>query len=221
MPARVRIRRTVGRLRSMPSSSQQLGEVGMVGALIALGGQLNHGGSLRGRYGVVGTGAAAVTVGEGGGALLAIGRQQPAGVACAHSQQFGGLGDGHLVFQNRAEHMEPGLFFLVQRYILHGKDIFADQLATDGIVEQQQFFRVIRPAIFGDIRPLWERSKAANVRLSFATGSGLRCGAGLLRKPAGPRSGQFVLDPGDLGRFENRPYLCDRARPRSGDGRHA
>ena len=30
------------------------------------------------------------------------------------------------------------MFFLVQRYILHTKDIFADQLATDGIVEQQQ-----------------------------------------------------------------------------------
>ena len=30
------------------------------------------------------------------------------------------------------------MFFLVQRYILHGKDIFADQLMADRIVEQQQ-----------------------------------------------------------------------------------
>ena len=83
--------------------AQQLGVVGVVGALVALGGQLNHSGSLRGRYGVVGA-AAAVAVGEGGGALLAIGRQQPAGVAFAHSQQLGGLGDGHLVFQNGVQH---------------------------------------------------------------------------------------------------------------------
>ena len=52
---------------------------------------------------VVGT-AAAVTVGEGGGALLAVGRQQPAGVALADPQQLGGLGDGHLVFQNGVQH---------------------------------------------------------------------------------------------------------------------
>ncbi len=37
--------------------AQQLGEVSMVGALIALGGQLNHGGSLSGRNGVVGPAA--------------------------------------------------------------------------------------------------------------------------------------------------------------------
>ena len=30
------------------------------------------------------------------------------------------------------------MFFLVQRYILHSKDIFADQLMDDRIVEQQQ-----------------------------------------------------------------------------------
>ena len=66
--------------------AQQLGEVGMVGALIALGGQLNHGGSLSGREGVVGT-AAAVTVGEGGGTLLAVAGQHPAGVSLTHPQK--------------------------------------------------------------------------------------------------------------------------------------
>ena len=69
--------------------------MGVVGALVALGGQFYHRGSLRWRDGVVGT-AAAVTVGEGGGALLAVGRQQPAGVALADPQQLGGLGDGRL-----------------------------------------------------------------------------------------------------------------------------
>ena len=91
----------------------------MVGALIALGGQLNHGGSLRWRYGVVGT-AAAVTVGEGGGTLLAVAGQHPAGVSLTHPQKLGGLGDGHLVFQNGVQHVESGLFSLVQCHILHG-----------------------------------------------------------------------------------------------------
>ena len=95
MPARVRIRRTVGRLRSMPSRSQQLGEVGVIGALVALRGQFHHGGSQRGRSGVVGA-AAAVTVGQDGGTLLAVAGQHPAGVSLTHPQKLGGLGDGHL-----------------------------------------------------------------------------------------------------------------------------
>ena len=99
--------------------AQQLGEVGVVGALVALGGQFYHRGSLRWRDGVVGT-AAAVAVGEGSSSLTAVGRQQPAGLALAHPQKVGGLGDGHLVFQNRVQHVESGLFSLVQCHILHG-----------------------------------------------------------------------------------------------------
>ena len=79
MPARVRMRRTVGRPEvDAFQLAQQLGEVGVVGALIALGGQFYHRGSLRWRYGVVGT-AATVAVGEGSSSLTAVGRQQPGG----------------------------------------------------------------------------------------------------------------------------------------------
>ena len=82
--------------------------------------------------------AAPVAVGQSGGAALAVGGQHPSGVALGHAQQLGGIGDGGLVFQNGVEHGESGLFFLVQRNVLH-QDIFADQLVDDGIVEQQQF----------------------------------------------------------------------------------
>ena len=53
--------------------AEQLGEVGVVGALVALGGQFHHGGSLGGRDGVVGT-AAPITVGQGSRAMLPVGR---------------------------------------------------------------------------------------------------------------------------------------------------
>ena len=79
--------------------AQELGDVGMVGALIALGGQRQPARAVW-RCGDGGRGCR----GRARGALLAIGRRHPAGVAWAHSQQFGGLGDGHLVFQNRVEH---------------------------------------------------------------------------------------------------------------------
>ena len=91
----------------------------MVGALIALRGQFHHGRSQHGRDCVVGT-AAAVTVGQDGGALLAVAGQHPAGVSLTHPQKLGGLGDGRLVFQNGVQHVEPGLFSLVQCHILHG-----------------------------------------------------------------------------------------------------
>ena len=55
-----------------------------------------------------------------------------------HSHDLGSLGDGKLVFQNAVGHLNPCLFLLVQRYIPHGDDIFAEQLAGDRIVEHQQ-----------------------------------------------------------------------------------
>ena len=109
----------------------------MVGAFVALGGQFHHGGSLGGGDSIVGT-AAAVAVGQGGRAMLPVGRQHPASMARGHPQHLGGLGDGNLVFQNGVEHGKSGLFFLVQRNVLHQMDIFADQLVDDRIVEQQQ-----------------------------------------------------------------------------------
>ena len=56
----------------------------------------------------------------------------------AHSHDLGSLGDGKLVFQNAVENLNPCLFLLIQRYIPHRDDIFADQLAGDRIVEHQQ-----------------------------------------------------------------------------------
>ena len=41
------------------------------------------------------------------------------------------------MFQNAVEHFDPCLFLLIQRYIPHRDDIFADQLAGDRIVERQ------------------------------------------------------------------------------------
>ena len=118
--------------------AEQFGEVGVVGAFVAAGGQFHHGGSLGRRDGIVGT-AAAVAVGQRRRAMLPVGRQHPAGVAWGYAQHLGGLGDGHLVFQNGVQHGKSGLFFLVQRNVLHGKDIFADQLLDDRIVDQQHF----------------------------------------------------------------------------------
>ena len=54
-----------------------------------------------------------------------------------HPHDLGCLGDGKLVFQNTVENLNPCLFLLVQCYIPHGDDIFADQLAGDRIVEHQ------------------------------------------------------------------------------------
>ena len=63
--------------------AEQFGEVGVVGAFVAAGGQFHHGGSLGGRDSIVGT-AATVAVGQCGGAILAISRQQPASMARGH-----------------------------------------------------------------------------------------------------------------------------------------
>ena len=52
----------------------------------------------------------------------------------AHSHDLGGLRDGKLVFQNTVEYLNPCLFLLVQRYIPHRDDMFAEQLAGDRIV---------------------------------------------------------------------------------------
>ena len=59
---------------------------------------------------------ASVAVGQGGSAILAIGRQHAASMALAHAKQFGSLGDGYLEFQNGVEHGKSGLFYLIQCY---------------------------------------------------------------------------------------------------------
>ena len=117
---------------------QQLGEMSMVGARIAVAGQLHHGSRSGFGDGIVGP-AAPVPVGQCGRTDLAVSREETLGVALAHSHDLGSLGDGKLVFQNAVENLNPCLFLLIQRYILHKDDIFADQLAGDRIVEHQQY----------------------------------------------------------------------------------
>ena len=60
-----------------------------------------------------------------------------------HSHDLGCLGNGKLVFQNTVEHLNPGLFLLVQRYIPHRDDIFAEQLVGDRIVDHQHIGFVV------------------------------------------------------------------------------
>ena len=109
----------------------------MVGARIAVAGQLHHGSRGDLRDSIVGP-AAPVPVGQCGRTVLAVSREETLGVTLAHSHDLGGLGDGKMVFQNAVENLNPCLFLLIQRYIPHGDDIFADQLAGDRIVEHQQ-----------------------------------------------------------------------------------
>ena len=82
--------------------------------------------------------ATPVSMGQCGGTVLAVSREETFGVTFTHSHNLGCLGDGKLVFQNAVENLNPCLFLLIQRYIPHGDDIFADQLAGDRIVEHQQ-----------------------------------------------------------------------------------
>ena len=79
-----------------------------------------------------------VAVGQCGSTVLAVSREKAFGMTFAHSHNLGCLGDGKLVFQNAVENLNPCLFLLIQRYIPHRDDIFADQLAGDEIVEHQQ-----------------------------------------------------------------------------------
>ena len=115
---------------------QQLGEVAVVCPGVAVAGQLHHGGSGRLGDGVVGP-SAPVTVGQCGGTVLAISGEETLGVTFAYSHDLGSLGDGELVFQNAVEHLNSGLFLLIQLYIPHRDDIVADQLAGDRIVDHQ------------------------------------------------------------------------------------
>ena len=116
---------------------QQLGEVAVAGAGVAVAGQLHHGSGGRLGDGVVGL-SAPVPVGQRGSTVLAVTGEETLGVTFTHSHDLGGLGDGKLVFQNTVEHLNPGLFLLIQLYIPHRDDIVADQLAGDRIVDHQQ-----------------------------------------------------------------------------------
>ena len=108
-----------------------------------------------------------VPVGQCGGTVPAVSREEPLGMALAQSHDLGSLGDGQLIFQNAVEYLDPCLFLLIQLYIPHRDDIFADQLAGDLIVEQQQlYFRyssqwVDRLTLYGCARVSVREPKAA------------------------------------------------------------
>ncbi len=92
----------------------------MVGARVALGGEAHDGRGDRLGDGVVGA-AAAVAVGERLSATFPVGGEQPPRVALAEVHQGGGLPDRDLLGEDAVEHMEPGLFLLVQCHFLHGR----------------------------------------------------------------------------------------------------
>ena len=73
------------------SVPEQLGEVGVVGPGVGGAGQLDHRGCLIVRNSVAGS-AASVPVGQCGGALLAIVRQNSPSMAFTHPQDLGSLG---------------------------------------------------------------------------------------------------------------------------------
>ena len=100
---------------------QQLSEMSMVGARIAVAGQLHHGSRSDLRDSIVGP-AAPVPVGQCGRTDLAVSREEALGVTLAHSHDLGSLGDGKLVFQNAVENLNPCLFLLIQCYIPHRDD---------------------------------------------------------------------------------------------------
>ena len=75
---------------------EQLGEVGVVGARVALGGEAHDGDRDRLRGGVVGA-AAAVAVGERFRATLPVGGEQPPRVALVEVHQRGSLPDRDLL----------------------------------------------------------------------------------------------------------------------------
>ena len=97
---------------------EQLGEVGVVGARVARGGEARHGSRDGLGDGVV-RAPAAIAVGERLGAELPVGPEEPADVAFAEVHQRGRLPDRDLLGEDAVEYVEPCLFVLVQCHFLH------------------------------------------------------------------------------------------------------
>ena len=55
-----------------------------------------------------------VSVGQCGDTVPAVSGKETLGVAFANFHDLGSLGDGKVVFQNAVEHLDPGLFLLIQ-----------------------------------------------------------------------------------------------------------
>ena len=87
---------------------EQLGEVGVVGARVACGGEARHG-----RRDGLGDGVVrapvAIAVGKGLGADLPVGAKEPASVAFAEVHQLRRLPDRDLLGDDAIEYMEPCL----------------------------------------------------------------------------------------------------------------
>ena len=64
--------------------------------------------------------SAPVPVGQCGGTVSAVRREEPLCIALAQSHNLGRLSDGHLVFQSAVQNLNPGLFLLIQCQIPHG-----------------------------------------------------------------------------------------------------
>ena len=92
------------------------------GALVALGGQLNHCGSLAERSGVVGP-AAPVTVSNGGNALLTVCRQNTPGVASGDTHRRGCLVQSHVLSAQTVQNLKARLLFRGQSHILHSVNV--------------------------------------------------------------------------------------------------
>ena len=145
----------------MHSGPQQFGEVAVVCPGIAVAGQFHHGGGDHLGDGVV-VSSAPVPVGQWGGAMLAESGEKALGVTFTHSHDLYSPGGGKVVFQDTVEHLDPGLFLLIQLYIPYRDGIFADQLAGDRIVDHQQRIpgRVVSPFVSESSHAAMVRAKA-------------------------------------------------------------
>ncbi len=99
---------------------EELGEVAVVGPVVARGGEAGHLGRQVFGDGVVGT-AAAVAVGERPRAAFPVGGEQPPRVACTEAHQRRRFSDLDLPGDDAVEDVEPCLFVLVQCHFLHGR----------------------------------------------------------------------------------------------------
>ena len=84
---------------------------------------------------------APVAMGQCGSAFLPVSGEEALVVTLAHSQILSCLGNGKAISQNAVEHLNPGLFLLIQRCITNVAAIFAEQLAGGSIDNNHSHYR--------------------------------------------------------------------------------
>ena len=162
---------------------QQFGEVGVVCPRIAVAGQPYYRSRSSVMDGIAGP-TASVPVSQCGGTVFAVGREETLGMTFAYSHNLGSLGDGKVVFQNAVEHLNPCLFLLIQRYIPHRDDIFAEQIAGDRIVDHQYEGSRLMHLLHGTVGRLQRlQEMPQNFRRQREEGS-LNANTGTRTKPA-------------------------------------